>query len=141
MKPSIFTALLTIISFAGLGITIFLIFQHYIGSSICDISSFLSCTTVNTSRYSQVFGVPVAFFGTGYFVLMIVLFGLYERHRKLLNYAFYLSLIALVPSFTLTYIEFFVLNAVCIFCESTKVLIVLIAFLTYMQRKAQTLAS
>ena len=121
----------------GVGIIIFLTYQHYFGSSICEISSYISCETVNKSSYSEMFGIPTASLGAAYFVLMIVLLSLYERGVKYIKYSFYLSIAILVPSFYLTYIELFVLNSICIFCESTKIVIIILAVLSFsiMKRK------
>ncbi len=135
MNDEKFSQVMTVISFIGLGITIFMIYQHYFGNSICDISKFISCETVNRSTYSTVLGIPVAGLGTAYFVLMIVLFGMYPKNKKFLNYILYISILALVPAFYLTYVELFILNAICLFCESTKAVIILIVILALNQMR------
>lgn len=141
MKANAFTSLMIVISFIGLGLTVFLIFQHYVGSTVCDLSQFISCNTANRSIYSEFFGIPAAIFGSIYFIIVLVLFGMYEKKRFLLKYVFYISLLSLVPAFYLTYIEFFVIGSICIFCESTKVVIVVITVLSFMQlRKNKTVS-
>jgi len=134
MKDEKFLLLLNTIAFIGLGLTIFLLYQQYSKTEICDISNFISCSTVLASEYSKFFGIPVALFGTIYFVIIIILLILYQENKKFLNYAFYISILALFPSFTLTYLEFFVIKAVCIFCELTKILIVIITIFLWKKK-------
>lgn len=116
-------------SLLGIGLTGFLLYQHYHASEICSIGGLFSCDTVNTSTYSEFFGIPVAVFGLAYFGITAYLSLLAKK--KNITYIFYLSLIALVPSAVLTYIELFVLHAVCIFCESSKALIIAIILFSY----------
>ncbi len=42
-------------------------------SSFCDVSATVSCTEVYQSRFGSLLGVPVALFGTGWFVLALIL--------------------------------------------------------------------
>lgn len=43
------------------------------GSSICNISSVINCDAVNTSRYAEVAGVPIAVLGFGFYVAVAFL--------------------------------------------------------------------
>ena len=105
----------------------------YIGGLSCSISH--GCDTVNTSAYSDFFGIPVAGIGVaGYLVLMaIAIAGLQPRwlDRRAPDQA--LSLISgLAVAFTLylTYAELFILNAVCQWCVISQVVIVAIFVLS-----------
>ncbi|HEB13869.1 MAG TPA: vitamin K epoxide reductase family protein, partial [candidate division WWE3 bacterium] len=40
-------------------------------SSFCDLSEGLSCSAVNQSIYSEIFGIPVAILGFSYFALVL----------------------------------------------------------------------
>ena len=82
------------------------------------------CETVNTSRYSEVFGVPIALFGALVYAVILVLL-LYEGRsvmgilvkKEASQFAvFGLSLFGLLYSTYLTYIEIEVLRAICPFC-------------------------
>lgn len=85
-----------------------------------------SCEYVQTSRYADVFGVPVAFIGVvGYVVLFVVgLAGVQPRFHEDRRVATLLAVIATVGfGFTLylTSIELFVLHAICRWCVGSAV--------------------
>lgn len=127
-----FPFLILIFSLAGIGIMSFLIYQHYFEASICNINTFFSCDTVNKSVYSEIYHIPIAAFGLAYFIIVAALS---QIRKKSIYYILILSIVALVPSLGLTYIELFVLHAVCIFCESSKILIVAILITSYISWK------
>jgi uncharacterized membrane protein len=127
-----FSFLILIFSLIGIGIMSFLIYQHYFEAPICNINTFFSCDTVNKSVYSEVFHIPIAAFGLAYFVIVAILS---QIRKKSMYYILILSIVTLVPSVGLTYIELFVLHAVCVFCESSKILIVAILIISYISWK------
>ena len=101
----------------------------YIGSLQCAVGS---CETVNTSRWATFFGLPVAAWGLGFYVsaLALVFVGIQERYAD--SRALSLALVALtgwgvVFSGWLTYLELFVIDAICIWCVTSAV-IVLVMF-------------
>ena len=101
----------------------------YIGSLQCAVGS---CETVNTSRWATFFGLPVAAWGLGFYVsaLALVVVGIQERYAD--SRALSLALVALtgwgvVFSGWLTYLELFVIDAICIWCVTSAV-IVLVMF-------------
>ena len=123
---------------AGIGLTGFLTYEHYHTSNFCNINDRFSCDTVNKSVYSEFFGIPVALFGVSYFAIVAYL-SLFVKKKNMI-YIFYLSLIAIVPSVVLTYIELFVLHMVCIICESSKILIIATILTSYFSlRKSKSL--
>jgi len=101
----------------------------YIGSLQCAVGS---CETVNTSRWATFLGLPVAAWGLGFYVaaLALVLAGIQERYADSRGVA--LALVALTGwgvlfSGWLTYLELFVIDAICIWCVTSAV-IVLVMF-------------
>lgn len=78
------------------------------------------CWSVNTSVYSQVFGIPVSLIGLIGFLVILVIYLCENKLDFLQKYAKYLifgfSLLGVLYSAYLTYIEFFVIQAVCPFC-------------------------
>ena len=82
------------------------------------------CETVNTSRYAQILGVPIALLGTLAYLAIILLVLLEDRRVISLSFkketctmaVFGISLFGLLYSIYLTYIEIAVLHAVCPFC-------------------------
>ncbi|HEY6208686.1 MAG TPA: vitamin K epoxide reductase family protein [Gemmatimonadales bacterium] len=87
-----------------------------------------SCEYVQTSRYAELLGMPVAFYGVvGYAALFVVgLAGMQPRFandRRLTVLLAALSSLGLAFTLYLTYIELFVLRAVCRWCVGSAVII------------------
>ena len=86
------------------------------------------CDTVQTSSWAVVLGHPVAFYGVvGYFAIFVVAI-VALRPAALLQRGWSLLLVALASGgmlFTayLTYIELFVLHAICRWCVGSAVII------------------
>ena len=109
----------------GIVFSSYLLYLHYtpeeLDSSFCNISNFLSCSTVNTSSYATFLGIPVALIGVLGFIWMLYLsFGRFVDAGVAL---FYSSLLALLFMLYLTFAELFIIGAVCIVCVSVLVLI------------------
>ena len=92
------------------------------------------CEVVNSSRYATLFGVPVAAFGLG---LYLVVFGLglalahgVGRGHLVRLGIFGLALVGFLFSMYLTYIELFVLHAICPYCVLSAVVITAILALS-----------
>lgn len=97
-------------------------------SSVCDVSSTVSCTDAYASRYGSVAGVPVAIFGVLFFLLVIGLLALCRKPSpaatNLPGYVFALSTAGLAAVLYLAYGSFFVIKAVCLLCVGTYIAIV-----------------
>jgi uncharacterized membrane protein len=84
------------------------------------------CEAVNNSRYAEVAGVPIALIGAaGYLLILILLF--VDRpggpENEAVRFALFgVTLAGTVYSIYLTYIELFVLRAVCPFCVLSAVI-------------------
>jgi uncharacterized membrane protein len=97
----------------------------FIGTLQCGTGS---CEYVQTSRYAELLGMPVAFYGVGgYAVLFVVgLAGVQPRFvadRRVALLLAALSSLGLAFTVYLTYIELFVLRAVCRWCVASAVII------------------
>lgn len=88
------------------------------------------CSTVNASRYSTIYGIPVSLLGMIAYLAIIVLLVmelknmLTRENSNLL--VFGLSLVGVLFSAYLTYIELYVIFAICPFCVASAVIITLI---------------
>lgn len=78
----------------------------------------VGCETVNTSPYSEVFGIPVAVFGLGVSTAILVGVVAWWRNnlRQGLLLAYVLGLVSLPILGYLTYLELFVIHAICVWC-------------------------
>lgn len=86
------------------------------------------CWTVNTSRYSEIFGFPISFLGAGAYFLILILLLLeakgtfWENNSPLIIFG--ISLTGVIYSAYLTYIEVAVLKAICPFCVLSAILMI-----------------
>ena len=88
------------------------------------------CDVVNASKYSEIFGIPIAIFGAlSYLVILgIVLlrdrWGLLAEHGS--NLLFGITLVGVLYSAYLTYLEVAVIHAICPFCVVSAVVMVVL---------------
>ena len=95
-----------------------------IGEMVCSVGS---CETVQLSRWATFLGVPVAAWGIGYYVLVLALAiaGTTERgedSRTLPLVFLVLTAWGAVFSLWLTYLELFVIHAICQWCVVSALL-------------------
>lgn len=82
------------------------------------------CSTVNASRYAEVYGIPVATIGiAGYFAILLVHW--YEKRDKFFEkngpmLIFGMALTGFLFTLYLIYIEFAILKAYCPFCLTSQ---------------------
>jgi uncharacterized membrane protein len=100
----------------------------YIGQLTCSVGS---CETVNTSRWSELLGLPVAAWGLGAYVAMLALALAGLQPSLAESRAVSWGLVALsgwsvLFSGWLTYVELFVIHAICVYCVTSAVLVALI---------------
>src|SRR5574342_339869 len=88
------------------------------------------CSTVNASRYAEVYGIPVAAIGiAGYFAILLSHW--YEQRDKFFEkngpmLIFGLALTGFLFTVYLIYIEFAILHALCPFCLTSQTAMTLI---------------
>ncbi len=101
----------------------------YIGEIACTIAN--GCDLVNTSRYSEFLGLPVAGIGlAGYLALFgFAVVGLQPRWEADRRPDLWLSLVsgvAVLFTLYLTYAELFILKAICQWCIVSQVIVLAI---------------
>jgi len=88
--------------------------------SVCDINATFACTPVHDSSFAMLLGIPVALIGlVGY--LLIMLFAMFQ-----FKYVKWIALFGALFSMRLTWAEFFVIHALCVFCLVSQVIIIAI---------------
>ena len=128
--------------FIGIVDAFYLTLKHFQGVSgeNCPVTGG-GCHIVTSSRYAEIFGIPVALIGFLYYVVLfgLVMYFLKTRQSKLLRWAFYLILIGFLFSLYLVYVQAFILYAYCIYCLisafNTLILFVLFIFIIKKLRK------
>jgi len=115
--------LLLVLSAAGLGASGYLTYSHYADqATVC--AGIGSCEFVQTSEYSEILGVPVALMGLLFFVglgaLSLLRVVLWQRNVEWAHpLAFSLTLGGTAFVSYLTYVELFVIDAICVWCVVT----------------------
>jgi uncharacterized membrane protein len=88
------------------------------------------CDIVNASKYSEMFGIPIAIFGVlGYLVILLIVlldnkFEFIKENSTIVIFGF--SLIGVLCSAYLTYLEIEVIHAICEYCVISAVAMTLI---------------
>ena len=125
---------IAVVALAGLFVSIYLTLYKLgaIGELTCTVGS---CETVQTSQWATFLGLPVAAWGVGYYLatLAVAILGLQERYADSSS----LSLVQLAMSgwgvlFSgwLTWLELFVIDAICMWCVISAILVCIIFVLS-----------
>jgi uncharacterized membrane protein len=120
-----------VLSALGILVSGYLSVKRFTGGSLA-CSRWAECDVVNTSVYAKIYGVPVAFIGlAGYLVLLGLALAVLQAsgptQRRLLGLSLLLALGGVGFSAYLTYLELYVIEALCSWCVSSATLISLLA--------------
>lgn len=89
---------------------------------VCVAGSVFNCEVVQNSIYARLFGIPIAWFGLGVYLLLGALLLLQNRSTFMREYGvmlqFGIILFAWMFSMWLVYVQFFRLQALCPWCLS-----------------------
>ncbi|MEW6502589.1 MAG: vitamin K epoxide reductase family protein [Chloroflexota bacterium] len=123
-KTAWFTALIGLID--SIYLTILKVSNN---RSLC-IQGVGDCWSVNTSIYSEIFGIPIAVLGMAAYGLVLFLLWIEQRNPWMEKYTDYflfgVTLIGVIYSAYLTYLEIAVIKAICPFCVISAVAMVIL---------------
>ena len=126
-----FITLIIVGSIAGIVASAYSTLAHYdvASSGICTINETFDCDVVNHSKYSELFGIPVAVLGLVAYVFFFftALMVKVRVDERILNLMVFTAVFGLLFSFYLTSIEAFVLYTWCILCLISQASIIAIA--------------
>jgi uncharacterized membrane protein len=113
-------------AFLSLYLTLFKI--GYVGTLACGSGS---CETVQLSKWGDFLGLPVAAWGVGYYALVfgLAFAGVQERFENstgLTKALVYVTGAGLLFSIWLTYLELFVIHALCRWCLGSAAMTVVL---------------
>jgi uncharacterized membrane protein len=105
------------ICLAGLGVATYLTTVHYAGQPIA-CGGVGNCEYVNSTKYADLFGVPVALLGALAYATMFVTIvaALLRKQEALLAGAWAVAAASFAFSMYLTYVELRVIDAICVYC-------------------------
>ena len=141
MKTVTILEIIVVLSIIGMIASAYSTYEHYqlisdsSSGSFCDISAEVSCSAVNSSPYSEVMGIPTAFMGLIWFIVLVILcYAVESKHKFCKPAPFYLfawSIIGLLTIIWLVYAELFLIGAICLVCTVVHILLIIILFLSY----------
>lgn len=117
--------LAAVLAGAGLAISAYLTSVKLAGElPVCG--PLKGCETVALSSYSEILGMPVALLGAGFSALVLILALAWWRagDRRALLATYGLGLFGILFVAYLTYLELFVIHAVCVWCVGYAVTVV-----------------
>ncbi|HLG25716.1 MAG TPA: vitamin K epoxide reductase family protein [Candidatus Gracilibacteria bacterium] len=138
-----------VLSFLGILTASYLTYLHYQpeASEFCNFGEQFNCEVVNKSQWSYIdlglFDLPVSILGLSAYVFFFIVsllvvkgFRFQKIHKwlrpgNMLKLMQYLSVVGLIFSLYLTYIEAFVLQTWCIFCVTSQIIMILITILFF----------
>jgi len=131
MKPSqIYLSMLIILALIA---TTYIAYTASQGTEVCILGS--DCKSVQNSEYGSFLGVKVSVWGMIAFTLLFILYGWahssYKRYRIYISVALFGALISLI----FITIQAFVLKQWCSSCIVVDMLMLIIAFISYIEFK------
>jgi len=111
----------------------------YIGTLACGSGS---CEYVQLSKWGDFLGVPVSAWGVGYYVVVFALAfaGIQEQFassRRLTKSLVYVTGAGVLFSIWLTYLELFVIHAICRWCMGSAAMTVVLFALAVWDRRVE----
>ena len=129
-RSRILLKVISLLCLLGLLTSFYLIYTHYTAQGNCGIIAGEGCSIADSSIYSKIFGIPVAFFGALWFAFSFALILQTLRgNREIVGTLLIWEIIGLIA------IGYFVraeykLNTICSLCTIVHVLILLSFILT-----------
>lgn len=126
---------ITVLALIGLGVAGYLTYEKFTGGGLVCLGGSQECEIVQNSPYSQIGPIPVATLGlVGYLIFLVVTAlqlraSSVESRRVLAGLNFGLALGAFLYSVYLTYLELFVIYAICTWCVISALVVTLILIL------------
>ena len=131
--------LVALLALAGIFLATYLTLYKlgYIGTLSCSVGS---CETVQTSRWATFLGLPVAAWGVGFYVLVFALATMWSVGSFAGSPALGWALLlvtgwGVIFSGWLTYLELFVINAICQWCVVSAILAAVLFVLVVVERR------
>jgi len=134
MQRSTLLAIILVLAFLGLADSWYLAQSALSNTALsCGIDALDQCNTVAQSEYSRLFGIPLAIYGVGFYVLFFVLAAvmLAVARPVLARILYWASVVGLLASLYFLYLQIFVIKALCIYCLASFVLSVLLFLIVW----------
>ena len=115
-----------LLSFVGLGISIYLTYEHFTGSTTlaCTDTGTINCLKVTTSAQSHFLGMPVSVLGLVYFVAAVAFYSpwsWWSRSRLLHQVRIGFSVLGMLMVLWLLTAELVIIKNICLWCTGVHV--------------------
>lgn len=121
-------SIMMVLSIIGLVDSLYLYIIKITNNKNLCLQGIGDCWSVNISRFSEIAGVPISLLGAGAYLTLIILiflegrYSFFEQNSPLLIFG--ITLFGVIYSLYLTYIEIYVIKAICPFCVISAVVMV-----------------
>jgi len=135
---SAWTKIIIFLSTFGLFDAGYLTYEAFTGGVVpCSLTG--GCETVLSSQYADIYGIPISLIGMLFYATALILaVNIYYGNTKAFNFLLVISSIAFIVSIVLVYIQFFVIEAVCVYCLTSAGISTLIFILVFFIRNKMT---
>jgi len=123
----IISYILITLALVGMFDTAYLAAQHISGDHVaCGIAE--GCDSVLNSKYSEVFGIPLALIGFLYYTTALIFIFIYTvtNSKKALSFLVKITGLGLVASIYFIYLQLVVLEAICTYCMLSAIITLLL---------------
>lgn len=138
-RAKIVGLIISALSVIAMATAVYLLDLHLTGA-LCNLGG---CDIVNTSPYSEMFGIPVAAFGVAFYTVLLIL-GLFRLQdafpERLPLILLLLTAWGVLYAYYLFFLEIFVIKAVCPWCFLQQILITImfiVAVLDWRQSRSE----
>lgn len=137
MNRQLINRVIFLLSILGLGVSAFLVYEYSLPTPVfCPIGG-SGCETVRNSPYSSFFGLPLPLMGSLFYLTIGFLTVIKTSIKSSLLYLFQFlfSIVAVLFGTYLTYLEIFVILAICVWCVLSFIISIGILILSYLDWK------
>ena len=111
---------MAIIAFIGFLDATYLTISHFGGAQLlCGVKD--TCSIVTSSKYAQVFGIPVALGGAFYYLAVLIgaLLTVDKQSTKIAKTLGWFTILGLLASAWFVYVQLGILHAICWYCMAS----------------------
>jgi uncharacterized membrane protein len=130
MTRAPYLIVLVLLAFVGIADSVYLAESAMTDTAlVCDISGFDGCNVVAQSPYAHLFEIPLGVYGVVFYFALLLLLGLVKYAPRRLWYQLLMgvSAVGVIASLYFLAIQFFLIQATCIYCLVSA----LVTFVTF----------
>lgn len=120
-------------SLSGFLISLYLSYSHYFYNPyVCVIDG--NCNKVLTSKYSQIFNIPISLLGIIYFFILLISNFLSTRFSFFKKIIKFLVFIGFLVGLILIYLQIFILKTICFYCFLVDIILLILPIILILNK-------